>query len=325
MRNLIKTVQSFAHREELWWKGAKIIVAVSGGPDSSVLLDVLVKLRNSYDFELTVAHVNYKLRGADSEADEALVRKKCEEYGVPLKCPVMKKLAKKGNLEQSLRAVRYQFFETLRKKIDYDLIAVGHTQDDQAETVLMRLIRGAGPQGLSAMKPMNENIIRPLLGVGRKEIMEYLATQELFYATDATNRDTALFRNKIRHELIPYLEKNYNPRIKATLAQSAKILADDYEFIEMQTLELFHREKEKNGQIVFHAREFLTMSPAIQFQGLRQVVREMNPQLIDVEFAHIQEIIKIIKSTKSKRQKMAFKGLNIERKGDKMVLWKTYN
>ncbi|MDD5490076.1 MAG: tRNA lysidine(34) synthetase TilS, partial [Candidatus Moranbacteria bacterium] len=242
--NLIKKIQENVFRYQLFERrasakggfasGGKIVVGCSGGPDSVCLLDILRKLKDKYGLEIVVAHVNYGLRGKDSELDEKLVSNLAKKYSLPLetkKIPNTKYQIPNTISEDNLRKIRYAFFEQTRKKYKADAIAVGHNLNDQAETVLMRILRGTGLRGLSAIKFRNEKIIRPLLNVPRKEIMAYLRRNKLPFRTDKTNLGTDFTRNKIRNKFLPYIVKDYNPNIEEVLYKLSQSAADDYDFI----------------------------------------------------------------------------------------------
>jgi tRNA(Ile)-lysidine synthase len=317
MAQLIKTIQNFAFANELWEKNSKIIIAVSGGSDSSCLLDVFSKLAPKYDLELHIAHVNYALRGKESEKDEIFVRELAKKYDVPVTVFKPKKSEYKGNLENSLREIRYAFFEKLRQELKFDLVAIAHNQDDQAETVLMRIMRGSGLAGLSAMKPKTNRVIRPLLQTSKKEILAYLKENKLKFQTDKTNLDTKFTRNNVRHKLLPYLEKNFNPAIKKTLSEWSFSVADDYAFIE-RSAQFFVESVCKNKCAHFSAKEFLLQDPALARQALRSIASKFKENTLDLESGQIEEMLKMIKSTKSKSQKATIGGLNISKKGDKV-------
>ncbi len=316
MKNLIKRIQNFVGKNELWERGDKIIVGVSSGADSTCLLDVLVKLMPKYDLKLIIAHINYGLRGEDSEQDEKFVQKLAEKYG--LKTARLSVSGGKNFSENKMRKIRYDFFEKIRRENNFNLIAVAHNRDDQAETVLMHLLRGSGLQGLSAMKAKNEIIIRPLLNISREEILKYLEKNKLKYQIDITNENTNFFRNKIRHKLLPELEKNYNVEIKKVLAKMAMIVADDYDFLKREAgikKQLVSGEK---GDVKI--KKILELHPAMQRQVLRSVISEIRTDLRNIESSHIEEIMKIIKSDKNKNQIVEFKGLKIIRKGDSIQM-----
>jgi len=310
----LKTIQNFAFQNDLWQKGSKIVVGVSGGPDSACLLDILAKLKQKYDFELHICHVNYGLRGKDSDLDEKLVVTLAKRYAVGISLLKAKKKVT-GNLEMALRSLRYAFFEKERQRLTFDLIAVAHNLDDQAETVMLRLIRGSGLQGLASMKAKNGKIIRPLLGSSRKEILQYLASNKLKFRTDKSNENVALMRNRIRHNLLPYLEKNFNPGVKKTLAQAAFSLADDYAYIQTRAKKEFSFDNNKKT-LSFRATKLLSKDISLQRAILRQMLLAIKSDLLEIDSAHIEEVLKMLKSTKGKNQQTFFKGLNIQKKGD---------
>lgn len=320
MTQAIKIIQNFAFQNNLWQKGSKIVVGVSGGSDSSCLLDILSKLSKKYDFELHVAHVNYGLRGRDSEKDELFVSKLAEKYGVGLSVLSPEKSQYKGNLESGLRKIRYDFFEKIRKELNFDLIAVAHNQNDQAETVLMRIIRGSGLNGLSSMKAKTGKIIRPLLQTKKEDILLYMKQNNLKYRTDRSNLDVKFTRNNVRHKLLPYLEKNFNTSIRQTLSQWSLNVADDYEFIEKEA-EIFVKAVCKNSCIHFIAGDFLKLHPSIQRQVLRNIFKKLKNGVQNIEAKQIEEIVKVMKSTKSKSQKAVIGGLKLSKKGDKIDIF----
>ncbi|HBI17709.1 MAG: tRNA(Ile)-lysidine synthase [Candidatus Moranbacteria bacterium GW2011_GWF2_34_56] len=318
MVKLIKKIQTFAHQFSLWQEGSKIVVGVSGGPDSVCLLDILASLSKKKKFQLLVVHINYGLRGVDSDKDEVFVRKLAQIYNLKLEVLDAKKESQRKPTESFLRELRYDFFEKIRKENKFDLTAVAHNQDDQAETMLMRLIRGSGLLGLGSIRPKNNRIVRPLLDTSRREIMAYLKNKNLKYRLDKTNKESKYLRNKIRNKLIPLLEKEYNPILRKTLANSAGNLANDHDFILKSAnkfLEKADFDKEKNAYF-FEDKKFLKNHPALQKQILRKIIFNLKKNLLNIESAHLEEIIKIIKSDKNKSQQMKLKGLKINKKGD---------
>lgn len=313
MKNLVKTIQNTIFQQGLFERGAKIVIGVSGGPDSVCLLDVLEKLRSKYDLQLIIAHVNYGLRGKDSDKDEKFVRNLAQKNN--LKIEVLQvKVSSTKNLESNLRDIRYDFFEKVRKENKFDLIAVAHNSDDQVETYLMRVIRGAGLQGLSAMKYKNNRIIRPLLNVSRKEILEHLSKQNRTYRTDKTNQENLFLRNKIRNKLIPYLEKNFNPSICKTIFDSTASIAEDFSFIN----EIAEKAYRKNKGL--SAKKILALHPALQKRILLQAIAEKKLNNKDIGMSHVEEILKALKSTKNKNQTVTFQGLKMTRKGDRVTI-----
>ena len=218
--------------------------AVSGGADSVALLRLMLELRDELGVVLSVVHLNHKLRGADSDADEQFVRELAEAHGLELiseNCDVKAYSAeKKLSLEAAAREVRYGFFETLLKKRDLDKIATAHTRDDQAETVILRLLRGTGFRGLGGIRPRLfirdqaaaacGEIIRPLLSMKRDAVKNYLAQAKQNWREDETNNEVKYTRNRVRQVLMPLLQKEFNPAIAEKLAELAEIARGEEQF-----------------------------------------------------------------------------------------------
>jgi tRNA(Ile)-lysidine synthase len=310
MKNLIKQVQNNVFGKNLWERDSKIVLGVSGGPDSVCMLDVFAKLSKKYGFSLIIAHVNYHLRGQDSIKDEKFVAKLAEKYKLPLEI-----LDWNGKTidENSLRNVRYEFFEKIRKENKFDSIAVAHNKNDQIETFLMRILRGSGLSGLSAIKWRNGNIIRPLLGTNREEIIEHLKQNSIVYRTDKTNKKNLFLRNKIRNKLIPQLEKEYNPAIIDTIFNSVMSIAEDYSFLSDLTTKSY---SENNLSV----KKILALHPSLQKMAIRNILEKYKQDLKNIDSKHIAEILKILNSTKGKNQTLTFQGLKLIRKGDKVII-----
>ncbi|MFA5872021.1 MAG: tRNA lysidine(34) synthetase TilS [Parcubacteria group bacterium] len=315
---MVKKFQENIFHFNLFERGSRIVVGVSGGPDSVCLLSLLNSIKGKYDLSIVVAHVNYDLRGKDSEKDAEFVKNLAEECSLPFE--IYRAAGRKlpaENTEENLRIIRYEFFEKVRKKHGADYIAIGHNLNDQAETVLMRLIRGAGLRGLSAIKFKNGNIVRPLLNISRTEIIEYLKTKKIHYRIDKSNLGTDFTRNKIRNQLIPFIEKKLNPNIQELLYKLSQSIADDYAFINSFAKEWLRIKRD------ISVSELASFHPAIQREILRIRIEELKPNLRRIEFAHIDEIIKMIKSSKNKQQYIILKGLKIARKGDRLTIENT--
>lgn len=195
----------------------KVVVGISGGPDSVALAFLLNKL----GYRVSLAHVNHNTRNGGSDEDQQFVETLAKKWNLPLFITQLK-IAKKGNFENQARQKRYEFFEEVRKKTQSKFIAVGHHSDDQIETILMHIKRGSGQKGLCGMYTQNHNIIRPLLGISKPEILEFLKKNQLDYKIDSTNQDLRFERNKIRHQVIPQLEKKY-PKLKSNLLKLSDI------------------------------------------------------------------------------------------------------
>lgn len=208
-----------------------VLVGLSGGADSVVLLHALCRSCEAGRISgVMAAHLHHGLRGADADADAAFCEALCREWGVPFvggRADVRAVAAGRGlSLEAAAREVRYAFLRDAAARLNADCIAVAHHMDDQAETILLHLLRGSGLTGLAGMRPRTEKIVRPLLGVRRNEIEAYARENGLAFCTDATNASDAMMRNRVRHELLPLL-RSFNPRIVERLAATATLLAQD--------------------------------------------------------------------------------------------------
>lgn len=233
--DMLKKVRETIENHSMLASGDHLLVAVSGGADSVCLLRVLLQLADEYRLRLTVAHLNHGLRGSESDAEELFVRRLSAELGVEALCETVDigSLASgKGRSQEEVgREERYRFLEGAARRCGAGKIATGHHRGDQAETVLMNLLRGSGPEGLKGILPVRSGrIIRPLLEVDRAEIVAYLRRTGSACMTDSSNLSPLFLRNRIRAELIPELRANYNPRLVEALCHTAGIIRreDDY-------------------------------------------------------------------------------------------------
>lgn len=207
------------------------------------LLYTLHTLQKKYAWQLAVAHVNYGLRAGDSNAEAHLVQDTAQKLGLPYY--QLHKESLKQKSEEALRDIRYRFFEHLVKKQGFDFVALAHHQDDQAETVLLRLIRGSGSLGLSAMRPERGMYVRPFLSVSKESILDFLEQKRIPYRLDKSNQETKYLRNKIRHQLLPLLA-TYNPNIKQTLADTARVLQSEVSYFSSQITPFFITTKKRS-------------------------------------------------------------------------------
>jgi tRNA(Ile)-lysidine synthase len=314
MKNLIKYIQNINHRYSLWQKNEKIIVGVSGGSDSMALVNVLFKISQKENLQLIIAHINYGLR-IDSDLDEKIVKNFADQNKIH--CEILKdlNLSSKDLNENSWRKIRYNFFSKLKEKYQADKIAIAHNQNDQVETFLLHLLRGSGLNGLKGMILKNEQIIRPFLNVKKPIIVKYCQDNNIQYATDSSNIDKKYLRNKVRLDLIPYLEKNYNQQIISTLTKTATNIADDYDFLTTH-LEKFWQFDDIKRKIIFSAQKFYQQHISIQRQSLRMMILKLNNHLENVENGTIEELRILIRSQKNKKQMMNFKNLKIVKNND---------
>jgi len=236
-QRMLNIIRKYIIRNKLIEPGDRVIVAVSGGPDSMALLHILKELAAELQFEVLAAHVNHGLR-PEGEAEVCFVQEQCAKWDIPCYTQTVnvRELARieKTSLEDAGRRARYSYFHTLLDDLGATSIATAHHRDDVAETVLLHLFRGAGMQGLRGILPCQEKLIRPLLAVGKEQLLDYLAGQQIAYCLDRSNEDSTFVRNRIRHQLIPQIKQDYNPRIVENLCQLAEIMQSENAFVEAE-------------------------------------------------------------------------------------------
>jgi tRNA(Ile)-lysidine synthase len=283
-------VQEALARYGLLSRGQKVLVGVSGGPDSVALLHLLNGMRKELAISLHAAHFDHGLRPGSSR-DRKFVEEFCRKLNIPLTCGSAPagSLCRGGSLEEAARKARLEFFARAAKRFKASCVALGHNLDDQAETVLMRIIRGTGLYGLSAISPKRKigaiTLIRPLLGVTRREILAYLRKKRLSFRTDPTNLGDEYLRNKLRNSLLPLLEIKYNPKIKKSLAALAQTSSLDYEFLE-QAAEA--RLRRMGGSIKL--TRFAALHPAMQKMLIRLVIARSQGDTRRIGNIHVKEI-----------------------------------
>ncbi|MBR5613767.1 MAG: tRNA lysidine(34) synthetase TilS [Clostridia bacterium] len=282
-------------------KGDRVLAAVSGGADSVCMLHVLNRLKKSLGFELFCAHLNHGLRGDAADNDEKFVVDLCQRLDIKA---FTKKVdvgafahEKKLTVEEAGRVVRYDFFEELSKKHHFNKVATAHNKNDNAETVLMRIIRGTGIDGLSGVPHMREGgVIRPILDISRTEIEEYCRENGLDFCTDATNADNDYTRNKIRNQLIPYLEKEFNPEVSDALVRLAENAAEDSEFLNGYAKRLYSRlgnplPSKRPAALHIDSLKMLEKSVAIR---LIKLAAQDSASGVKLSKKHIEDIFKLI-------------------------------
>ena len=256
-------------------QGSILVVAVSGGADSMALADGMAQLFKEGYCQPHVLHVEHGLRGDEALADAELVRKFCEAKGLPFTCVHVdvKAYAMQNKLstEEAARKLRYAALKEQAQALNAEYILTAHHSDDQAETVLLKLLRGAGTEGLSGMQVRSGKILRPLLHLTREHLENYCALQNITYCYDSTNADLHYTRNKIRQELLPYLEQNYNPAIKKALVQCAEILQEDDACLNQMAQEKFQALANcTNAGVILDVRKWQDSPAALRKRILRQ-------------------------------------------------------
>lgn len=308
-----RAVREAAHRFQLFASGEPVVVGVSGGPDSLCLLDVLRDLAPEFGITVHVAHLHHGLRGAEADADAAFVAELARVWGLPCTVERMDVHAladQEGlSLEEAARQARYTFLAEVAARVGSHTIAVAHHADDQVETVLMHLLRGSGLAGLRGMRPrmpLTEYhgllrrppeglwLVRPLLGIWRREIEAYLQAKGLTPRFDRSNLDLTFFRNRLRHEVLPFLER-LNPRLRETWWRMAEALAADYEFLEQTLRQVWPTVvvSEEPERIVFDLARWRGLPLSLRRMALREAAFRLARRLRDLGFEHVEEAIRM--------------------------------
>lgn len=277
--------------------GARIGVAVSGGADSVCLLHVLRRLSSA---PLTVLHVDHQLRGEESRADAEFVAAMANEFGLPL---ISRRVElRDGNLEQEGRRARLDFFREVIRSRGADRVATGHTQSDQAETVLFRLLRGSGEAGLAGIRPVtSDGLVRPLIEIARPEIERFLRNRGIAWREDSTNASPRFARNRIRHDLLPILERDWNPAIAAAMARTAEWALDDVEYWNQEIDRLEPGILLCRGQSVVVDVEALRGVPtAVARRLVRRAVERVKGDLRGVDFAYTELVLQLARSDRGR-------------------------
>jgi tRNA(Ile)-lysidine synthase len=290
-----RTIRS--HR--LMRAGDRVLVALSGGPDSVALLDLMVDLQSSGDVIVAgAAHFHHQIRGAEADGDEAFCRELAGRLGLPIeigRADVPRAAQQAGrSIEDMGREMRYQFLEAAADRLAADVIAVGHTLDDQAETFLLRLLRGAGSRGLSGIRPRVGRVIRPLIETPRTDLRAYAAGRGLVSRDDASNRDLGIPRNRVRHELIPYLEREFAPDLSPLLAREASLARQDDDRLQQEAIDLASTIvlSTKDGKTEINSVGMRSMHPALSSRIVRHALMLAAAGRF-VGFNHVDDVLRL--------------------------------
>ena len=297
-------VLRFIQEHNLIPKQQKLVVAVSGGPDSVCLLHILVNIQKELEIELHIAHLNHQLRGAESEADAHYVAELARQWNIPATIESRDVKAyqreKHISLEEAAREVRYAFLAQVADSSGTSRVAVGHTCDDHIETVLIHLIRGSGTKGLRGLQPISRwqspslTVIRPLLEVSREETAEYCAQHKLAPRIDTSNLSLSPLRNRIRQQLLPLLQ-SYNPRVTEALIRTARIAEDDLAFIDEESRQGWEKVARQEGNtVIFDRQKFLELPPALKRHLLRLAIEKLAGNIKDFEMCHIEDMLEAL-------------------------------
>ena len=292
-------VLDYIKKNNLIRENDKILVAVSGGPDSICLLNILYNIKERLKIELYVAHVNHLIR-KEAKSDAEFVKEFCDSKNIEFfykECDVKEKAqTEKISTEEAGRNARYEFFEEIANKYNINKIAIGHNKNDLAETLIMNILRGTGTQGLKAILNKNGKYIRPLLDVDREKIEEYCEKNNLKPRIDLTNFENNYTRNKIRNIVIPYVKKEFNPNIVETLTRLSQIATEEQDFINLEVEKAYKKIllSEESENIKISGKKFVEIHTAIQKRTILYIINRLFGNTKQIEKKHIEDIIKLI-------------------------------
>lgn len=287
----LKTIKTY----NLFQENVLVLVAFSGGPDSSALLHLLLEFSKEFPLKIELAHFNHKLRGKESDEDEEFAKKEAQRLGIPIHIGSDDVAGyarlRKINLEEAGSILRYKFLKAKAKEIGAGKIALGHTMNDQAETFLMRVLRGSGLKGLSSIFPVKDEIfVRPLIELKREEIEAYLKEKGIPWRLDRSNLDLKLLRNRIRAGLIPYLENKFGKKLVEHLAKSAQLIREEDEINKMIEDEKFKEVVVRDEMLKMNFKALKNFPVPLQRRLIRKFIEEIKGNLRRIGFYHIEQI-----------------------------------
>lgn len=299
-KKILETINKY----NLIEKGDKIVLGVSGGPDSITMLYILNEFSKILNFEIIVAHINHGIRD-EAVIDEKYVEEWCKKYYIPcytLNCKV-KDIAKdlKLGIEEAGRKVRYDFFDEICKKTGANKIAIAHNKNDNCETIIMNVLRGSGSKGLCGIEPKQGKYIRPLIEIERKDIEDFCKIEKLEPRIDKTNFENEYTRNKIRNIVIPYIVKEFNPNIINSLERLSKIMIEQEEYINEEVIKQYKNvliDEIKNNEneyniIVFNIKKFNSLAKIIEKKVILYAIQKLFGTTKRIEKVHLEDIIKL--------------------------------
>lgn len=305
-------------------KGDKVIVAVSGGPDSIALLHMLYELKGELGISLYAAHVNHCLRGVESDQDEKYVKRFCENLNIEFRSKRVniEEITKLKNIssESAGREARYEFFEELIREFSAQKVAIAHNANDQAETILMRIMRGTGMDGLIGIRPVRDNIfVRPLINNTRAEIEKYCLENDLNPRIDKTNLEAIYARNKVRLQLIPYIQENFNQDIIKVLNRLSNNIKSDNDYLELVSKKKYKKYCDINKEKVIISKEAFLEHESIITRIIRLAIYDAVGNLYNFERIHIYDIMRIQKHSTGKELNLPSNVCVINNYGDIVI------
>ena len=323
---IFEKVLSTINKHELIQKGDKIVVGLSGGPDSVCLLHILSRLKDKFDLEIYAAHLNHQIRGIEAQKDAFYISNLCEEMGITFfikSINVPEYCEKNGvSIEEGARKLRYEMFYEVKNNTRANKIAIGHNLNDQAETILMRIMRGTGLQGLKGIEYIRDGvIIRPILDIERSDIEKYCEQNNLNPRIDKTNLESIYTRNKIRLELIPYMKDNFNSNIIESISRMGNSLRSDNDYIENEALIKFKEVSNINDDSVeINLSSYINLHNSIKVRILRNSIKHILGDTNFIDQRHIDDIIDLEDESKIDKVINLPRGIFVYRKKNSIIL-----
>ena len=329
-KKMIEKVKQYAEQWHMLKKEDRIIVGVSGGADSVCLLFVLKELKKEIPFELFVVHVNHQLRGESADSDELFVKELCQNWKIPFYAysENVELIAKnrKQSTEEAGRDIRRTCFQKTLEEVNANKIALAHHKNDNAETLIMNLARGTGLKGMGGIRPVQGVYIRPLLCVSRMAIESYICEQNLTYCCDVTNESDDYTRNRIRNNVIPYLEREVNSAVVEHMGDTMEQLQQVQNFMEVSADKVFHETVVwENACCLVKSKEFENLHIALKPIVLKKVLRLLSESERDIEQVHLQAMMELFRKQVGKHidlpyqlmAKRTYDGIKVQRKEEK--------
>ncbi|SCI31134.1 MULTISPECIES: tRNA lysidine(34) synthetase TilS [unclassified Romboutsia] len=323
---IFEKVLSTVNKYELIQKGDKIVVGLSGGPDSVCLLHILNRMKEEWDLEIYAAHLNHQIRGIEAQKDAFYISKLCEELGITFfikSINVPEYCEKNGvSIEEGARQLRYEMFYEIKNNTRANKIAIGHNLNDQAETILMRMMRGTGLQGLKGIEYIRDGvIIRPILDVERYDIEEYCKQNKLNPRIDQTNLESIYTRNKIRLELIPYMKDNFNSNVIESIVRMGNSLRSDNDYIETEAVNKFNEVSNlKSDSVELKLNKYINLHNSIKVRVLRNSIKHILGDTNFIDQRHIDDIIELEDESKIDKMINLPRGVFVYRKKDSLII-----
>lgn len=306
VKQAVKRLMGYIRQHELLSPGDRVILGVSGGADSTAMLLLFSQIRYLLNLQLLTVHINHQLRGADSENDQEAVKKLCYELNIPL---IIRKvtLPDGGNLENEARKKRMEIFRQMMQLYQYGKVLLAHHQHDQAETVLLNLMRGSGLTGMAGIKPVSGHILHPMLCFNRSEIEDLLQAANITWQTDASNLDKGFSRNRVRHDLIPMMREGFNPQLVEHLVMQAEIFGQAEEIMQDRTRQHFKRVliDISDDQAVLSLPLLKKLKPIERYYIYRKAIHKLSGVESDFMSAHHLAIESVLTAGGSKKLYLA--------------------